>query len=116
MARKVRLRGSAGILDGRIYDDRSNRMSPTNSNKLGVRYCYYVSHAFLQSARKRPVALHACRPQKSSGWCWTAATLQKVNTLLAMDNAGLVPNTGIANEATWADKFRESDEAAYSGR
>jgi S1/P1 Nuclease len=39
------------------------------------------------------------------------ATLQKVNALLAMDHTGLVPNTGIASEATWADKFREkSDE------
>jgi hypothetical protein len=27
--------------------DRGNRMSPTHSNKLGVRYWYYVSHAAL---------------------------------------------------------------------
>jgi site-specific DNA recombinase len=49
VARKVRLRGSASILTGRIYDDRGNRMSPTHSNKLGVRYRYYVSHALLQN-------------------------------------------------------------------
>jgi site-specific DNA recombinase len=48
VARKVRLRGSASILTGRIYDDRGNPMSPTHSNKLGVRYRYYVSHALLQ--------------------------------------------------------------------
>src|SRR5258706_13416194 len=35
VARKVRLRGSASILTGRIFDDRGNRMSPTHSNKLG---------------------------------------------------------------------------------
>jgi hypothetical protein len=51
VARKVRLRGSASILTGRIYDDR-NRMSPTHSNKLGVRYRYYVSHALLQSRKE----------------------------------------------------------------
>ena len=49
VARKVRLRGSPSILAGRIYDDRGNRMSPTHSNKLGVRYRYYVSHALLQN-------------------------------------------------------------------
>ena len=51
VARKVRLRGSASILTGRIYDDHGNRMSPTHSNKLGVRYRYYVSHALLQSRK-----------------------------------------------------------------
>ena len=52
VARKVRLRGSASILAGRIYDDRGNRMSPTHSNKLGVRYRYYVSHALLQNRKE----------------------------------------------------------------
>jgi hypothetical protein len=51
VARKVRLRGSASILTGRIYDDRGNGMSPTHSNKLGVRYRYYVSHALLQNRK-----------------------------------------------------------------
>jgi hypothetical protein len=48
VARQVRLKGSPAILTGRIFDDRGNRMSPTHSNKLGVRYRYYVSHAILQ--------------------------------------------------------------------
>jgi site-specific DNA recombinase len=48
VARQVRLRGSPAILTGRIFDDRDNRMSPTHSNKLGVRYRYYVSHALIQ--------------------------------------------------------------------
>ena len=33
---------------GRIFDDRGNRMTPSHSNKAGVRYRYYVSHALLQ--------------------------------------------------------------------
>ena len=49
--RHVRLKGSPAILTGRIFDDRSNRMSPTHSNKLGVRYRYYVSHAILQQRK-----------------------------------------------------------------
>jgi site-specific DNA recombinase len=49
--RQIRLQGSPAILTGRIFDDRGNRMSPTHSNKLGVRYRYYVSHAILQKRR-----------------------------------------------------------------
>ena len=52
VVRNVRLRGSASILTGRIYDDRGNRMSPSHSNKLGVRYRYYVSHALLQNRKQ----------------------------------------------------------------
>jgi site-specific DNA recombinase len=33
---------------GRIFDDRGNRMTPSHSNKDGVRYRYYVSHVLLQ--------------------------------------------------------------------
>ena len=51
VARQVRLKGSAAILTGRIFDDRGNRMSPTHSNKRGVRYRYYVSHAILQNRK-----------------------------------------------------------------
>src|SRR5712692_1195200 len=52
VARQVRLKGSPAILSGRIFDDRGNRMSPTHSNKLGVRYRYYVSHAVVQNRGK----------------------------------------------------------------
>jgi site-specific DNA recombinase len=51
VARQVRLRGSPAVLTGRIFDDRGNRMSPSHSNKLGVRYRYYVSHAILQQRK-----------------------------------------------------------------
>src|SRR5271154_6437858 len=37
---------------GRIFDDRGNRMTPSHSNKDGVRYRYYVSHALLQRRKK----------------------------------------------------------------
>jgi hypothetical protein len=40
------------FLAGRIFDDRGNRMSSTHSNKRGVRYRYYVSHALLQNRKE----------------------------------------------------------------
>src|SRR6516162_9879227 len=46
-AHRVRINGSPAILTGRIFDDRGNRMTPSHSNKNGVRYRYYVSHALL---------------------------------------------------------------------
>ena len=48
VARRCRLRGSPALLTGRLFDDRGNRMSPTHTNKGGVRYRYYVSQAVLQ--------------------------------------------------------------------
>jgi site-specific DNA recombinase len=50
--RRVRLSNSPAILMGRIFDDRGNRMTPSHSNKDGVRYRYYVSHAVLQRRKE----------------------------------------------------------------
>jgi site-specific DNA recombinase len=47
-ARRIRVENSPAILMGRIFDDRGNRMTPSHSNKDGVRYRYYVSHVLLQ--------------------------------------------------------------------
>jgi hypothetical protein len=44
----VHVADSPAILMGRIFDDRGNRMTPSHSNKAGVRYRYYVSQALLQ--------------------------------------------------------------------
>jgi hypothetical protein len=51
-ARRVRVSNSPAILIGRIFDDRGNRMTPSHSNKDGVRYRYYVSHAVLQRRKQ----------------------------------------------------------------
>jgi site-specific DNA recombinase len=50
----MRLKGSPALLMGRIFDDVGNRMTPSHSNKRGVRYRYYVSHALIQG--RRPLA------------------------------------------------------------
>jgi site-specific DNA recombinase len=49
--RHVRVADSPAILMGRIFDNRGNRMTPSHSNKAGVRYRYYVSHALLQNRK-----------------------------------------------------------------
>jgi site-specific DNA recombinase len=54
--RRCRLRGAPALLAGRIFDERGNRMSPTHTNKGGVRYRYYVSQAVL---RNTPAAASA---------------------------------------------------------
>src|SRR5262249_6088096 len=51
IARQNRLKGSPAILMGRIFDDGGKRMSPTHSNKQGVRYRYYVSHSVVQGRK-----------------------------------------------------------------
>jgi hypothetical protein len=38
---------------GRMFDDRGNRMTPSHSNKAGVRYRYYVPTPFCSAARMR---------------------------------------------------------------
>src|SRR5205809_3290650 len=52
VARRCRVRGSSALLTGRLFDDRGNRMSPSHTNKDGVRYRYYVSQARLQRKAK----------------------------------------------------------------
>ena len=47
--RRCRLRASAALLTGRLFDERGNRMSPSHTNKGGARYRYYVSQAVLQN-------------------------------------------------------------------
>jgi hypothetical protein len=49
VARRCRLRGSPALLAGRLFDDRGHRMTPSHTNKTGVRYRYYVSRALPQN-------------------------------------------------------------------
>jgi site-specific DNA recombinase len=51
-SRRISVGGSPAILMGRIFDDHGNRMTPSHSNKDGVRYRYYVSHVLLQRREK----------------------------------------------------------------
>ena len=56
VARRCRLRGSDAILSGRLFDSFGNRMSPSHTNKSGVRYRYYVSQVVLQG-KPQPAGL-----------------------------------------------------------
>jgi site-specific DNA recombinase len=44
---------SEALLDGRIFDDRGNRMSPSHSRKGVIKYRYYLSSALLQGTAAR---------------------------------------------------------------
>jgi hypothetical protein len=46
--RRCRIRGSPALLTGRLFDEQGHRMTPTHTNKNGVRYLYYVSQAALR--------------------------------------------------------------------
>ena len=43
--RKVKFSESGAMLQGKLFDDKGNRMSPSFSSKNGVRYRFYVSTA-----------------------------------------------------------------------
>jgi hypothetical protein len=78
VARQLRLRGSAALLTGRLFDDRGNRVSQTHANKRGVRYRYYRMR-FCRIARPNRRASPACRPRRSRPSCakGSAGTLQQ---------------------------------------
>jgi len=44
---------SEAVLQGRIYDDRGHRMSPSHARKGGIKYRYYISSALLQGRPKQ---------------------------------------------------------------
>jgi site-specific DNA recombinase len=46
--RRATRSASGALLQGKIYDDRGNRMSPSYSTKNGIRYRFYVSSALLR--------------------------------------------------------------------
>jgi hypothetical protein len=54
--RKTRRAASEGLLLGKLYDDRGNRMSPSYSTKNGIRYRCYVSSALPRPKRCGSVA------------------------------------------------------------
>ena len=56
MERRRRIRGTAALLTGRLFDAHGHRLTPTHTNKNGVRYLYYVSQAALRKQPSAPVA------------------------------------------------------------
>ena len=49
---------SGALLQGRIFDDRGNRMTPTHVTKQGVRYRYYISAALGQGHKPQSCSVH----------------------------------------------------------
>jgi len=55
LERRCRIRGSSALLAGSLFDEHGHRMTPTHSNKRGVRYRYYVSQAVLRQRSAGPL-------------------------------------------------------------
>jgi site-specific DNA recombinase len=72
VARQIRLRGSAAILAGRLFDDRGNRMSPTHANKRGGATGTMSRMRFCKIAKPKRAALPACRLPTLRTSCVTA--------------------------------------------
>ena len=51
---KAKWTESDGLLIGRIFDDRGNRMTPSHARKGHVKYRYYLSAALLQGTAAQP--------------------------------------------------------------
>src|SRR5207237_4317184 len=49
--RKANRSESGALLQGKLFDDKGNRMSPSFSTKNGVRYRFYVSSALLRGRK-----------------------------------------------------------------
>jgi DNA invertase Pin-like site-specific DNA recombinase len=49
--RKVKRSDSGALLQGKLFDDKGNRMSPSFSSKNGIRYRFYVSSAILRGRK-----------------------------------------------------------------
>jgi hypothetical protein len=50
---KVSRTKSEALLLGRIFDDRSHRMTPSHARRRGIKYPYYISSALLQGRPKQ---------------------------------------------------------------
>jgi site-specific DNA recombinase len=77
--RAMRLKGSPALLMGRIFDDAGNRMTPSHSNKGGVRYRYYVSHALIQGRRHQSGTVNRVPATEIEGLILEAVRLSMPN-------------------------------------
>jgi site-specific DNA recombinase len=55
--RKIKTSNSTSILIGLLFDDRGNPMTPSHSNKKGVRYRYYISRAIVECRKDQAGAI-----------------------------------------------------------
>jgi site-specific DNA recombinase len=55
VARRCRIRGTPALLTGRLFDEQGCRLTPTHTNKKGVRYRYYASQAVRRKRSPGPI-------------------------------------------------------------
>jgi DNA invertase Pin-like site-specific DNA recombinase len=99
---------SAALLAGRLFDDRGNRMTPSHSQKNGVRYRYYISAALVQGRTEQAgtvsrvsakeieelvtgsVRRHFCPRSACDGGPSTGQAGSKENAAIIRDHVGRV--------------------------
>jgi site-specific DNA recombinase len=61
--RKIKFSESGALLQGKLFDDKGNRMSPSFSSKNGVRYRFYVSTAMNGRTHKAGTVTRISAPE-----------------------------------------------------
>jgi site-specific DNA recombinase len=87
--RKATRSASQAMLQGKLFDDRGNRMSPSYSTKNGIRYRFYVSSALLRG-RKDAAGLLARVPAAEIEEAVLSALKSRGNG--AADGPGILPD------------------------
>lgn len=93
VTRSIRRDSSRAILTGRIFDDACHPMSPSHTNKRGVRYRYYVSQALVQGEKQRAGSVkRVSAPDMEEAVC---GALRKYRPDLSdLDDRALVEQSG----------------------
>lgn len=79
-----------GLLTGRIFDSKGNRMTPSHANKNGVRYRYYVSRAIAEG--RKHDAGHPARVPAPEVDQTVLATLGSDRSEAAVDRVEVYPD------------------------
>src|SRR5712672_2064913 len=61
--RKIKFSKSGALLQGKLFDDKGNRMGPSFSSKNGVRYRFYVSTALRGRKHKAGIVTRVAAPE-----------------------------------------------------
>jgi len=126
--RKVKRSDGGALLQGKLFDDKGNRMTPSFSSKNGVRYRFYVSSALLRGRKTEAGSVGRVsateiesnvlaalqthqRNEDSDGACFSIGSLERVVvasdklTITVADAAG---RNGVTREirVAWSSKAK----------
>ena len=94
---------SEGLLTGRIFDDRGNRMSPSHARKGGYKYRYYLSAALLQGAAERAGSVRRV-PATEIETLVIRAVRERLNLSEEIDDRSLI-TTHVVRVEVWPEEL-----------